>query len=214
MAVERTISTNRKIVALMLLAGGALLTYAVFHSSKGTSISSWEPVNESLKAAIENLQNKHEPDFMKSSTIPSDYFSSKKEGVIKGNTKEAGASKEVAASEEMSKRKSDNGLTIENKATQDHTSMDEKSSSIQEAAIPAATESSALLDPALLDLNHASQVELETLPGIGPSKAKAIISFREQHNGFNSLEQLLDVKGIGPKALERLSKLVRISTTK
>jgi competence protein ComEA len=187
MAADRTISTNRKIVALMLLAGGALLAYAIFHSSKGTSFSSWEPVNEPLKAAIENLQNKHEPDFMKSSTIPSDYFSSKKQEATKGNTKEAGASKEGTAIEEISKGKSDNRLTIENKAT--------KSS-------------------ALLDLDHASQEELETLPGIGPSKAKAIISFREQHNGFNSLEQLLEVKGIGPKALERISKLVRISTTK
>jgi competence protein ComEA len=209
MAAERTISTNRKIVALMLLAGGVLLTYAVFHSSKGTSISSWEPVNEPLKAAIESLQNKQKPDFMKSSTIPSDYFSSKKGGVTKGNTTEAGASKEAAAIKEISKGKSDNGLTVENKPTQVHTSTDEKSSSTQEAPIPAATESSTLLD-----LNHASQAELETLPGIGPSKAKAIISFREQHNGFNRLEQLLEVKGIGPKALERLSKLVRISTTK
>jgi competence protein ComEA len=211
MAVERMSSTNRKIMALMLFAGGALLAYAIFHSSKGTSISSWEQVNEPLKAAIENLQNNHEPEFMKSSTIPSDYFSLKKGGVTKGDTTEAGASKAGtgAAIEEISKGNSDNGLTIENNATQVHTSTDEKSSSTQEASIPASTESSTLMD-----LNHASQTELETLPGIGPTKAKAIITYREQHNGFNKMEQLLEVKGIGPKALEVLSKLVRISVTK
>lgn len=217
MAAERTNSTNRKIVALMLLAGGAFLTYAVFHSSKGTSLSGWEPVNKPLKTTIENLQNKHKPDFMKTSTIPSDYFSKQKGGVTKKSTTETGAPKEVAAIEEISKGKSDNRLTIENKTTHVHSSKDERSSQAQEVSVPAATESSiptATESSTLLDLNHASQAELETLPGIGPSKAKAILSFRVQHNGFNSLEQLLEVKGIGPKVLERLSKLVRISTTK
>ncbi|MFC5532075.1 ComEA family DNA-binding protein [Cohnella yongneupensis] len=56
-----------------------------------------------------------------------------------------------------------------------------------------------------LDLNEATLLQLENLPGIGPSKAKAIIAYREQHGEYRSVEQLLEVKGIGPKMLEKLS---------
>ncbi|QMV40471.1 helix-hairpin-helix domain-containing protein [Cohnella cholangitidis] len=72
-------------------------------------------------------------------------------------------------------------------------------------ASPAPAESSSRL----LDLNLATQDQLETLPGIGPSKAKAILSYRDQHNGFRSVDQLLEVKGIGPKVFERISVLVQ-----
>jgi len=64
----------------------------------------------------------------------------------------------------------------------------------------------------LIDLNRATQSELETLPGIGPSKAKAIMEYREKINGFRHIDQLTDVKGIGPKVFEKISGLVRIST--
>lgn len=62
----------------------------------------------------------------------------------------------------------------------------------------------------LLDLNAAAQQQLEELPGIGPSKAKAIIAYREQHGAFKSVEDLLNVKGIGPKMLEKLAAHVTV----
>ncbi len=66
----------------------------------------------------------------------------------------------------------------------------------------------------LIDLNRATQTELETLPGIGSSKAKAILEYRERQQGFSNADQLLEVKGIGPKILERIIPLVRISEWK
>lgn len=65
---------------------------------------------------------------------------------------------------------------------------------------------------AATDLNIASQAELEALSGIGPSKAKAIIAYRKQHGGFGSIEELVQVDGIGPATLKKLSK--EISVTK
>lgn len=62
----------------------------------------------------------------------------------------------------------------------------------------------------LLDLNAAAQQQLEELPGIGPSKAKAIIAYREQHGAFKSVEDLLNVKGIGPIMLEKLAAHVTV----
>lgn len=59
-----------------------------------------------------------------------------------------------------------------------------------------------------LDLNQATQEELESLPGIGPSKAQGILAHREAHGPFDSVEDLLEVDGIGPKTLEALMEFL------
>jgi competence protein ComEA len=55
-----------------------------------------------------------------------------------------------------------------------------------------------------IDVNRASADEMVALPGIGPARAAAIIALRDERGGLGSLDELLDVKGIGPKTLERL----------
>jgi competence protein ComEA len=57
---------------------------------------------------------------------------------------------------------------------------------------------------ALVDVNSADQATLEALPGIGPSKAQAILSWREQNGMFKSLDDLDKVDGIGPSTLANL----------
>jgi competence ComEA-like helix-hairpin-helix protein len=49
------------------------------------------------------------------------------------------------------------------------------------------------------------------LPGIGPVKAQAIVTYRETYGPFTSVEQLLDVPGIGPVTMEALRPLVTVS---
>lgn len=61
-----------------------------------------------------------------------------------------------------------------------------------------------------LDLNSATAAELETLPGIGPALAGRIVAYREEHGPFTSVEDLLQVSGIGPATLERLRPLVYV----
>jgi len=63
-----------------------------------------------------------------------------------------------------------------------------------------------------VDLNRASLAELETLPGIGPVLAQAIIDYRSAHRGFRSVDELADVRGIGPARMEQLRPLVTISS--
>jgi competence protein ComEA len=53
-----------------------------------------------------------------------------------------------------------------------------------------------------VDINHASLEELTTLKYVGETIAKRIIEYREQIDGFKTIEQLLEVKGFGQKALE------------
>jgi competence protein ComEA len=66
-------------------------------------------------------------------------------------------------------------------------------------------------DPSgLVSLNSATQVELEALPGIGPTLAEAIITERERRGGFRSVNELRDVRGIGEKRFADLKDKVTI----
>lgn len=60
-----------------------------------------------------------------------------------------------------------------------------------------------------VDLNTADATTLETLPGVGPVLAERIVSHREQHGPFASVDALQDVSGIGPATFDRLRDLVR-----
>lgn len=61
-----------------------------------------------------------------------------------------------------------------------------------------------------VNLNRASRAELETLPGVGPATAEAIVAYRESRGGFASVDELLKVRGIGPKKMEELRKVVSV----
>jgi competence protein ComEA len=61
-----------------------------------------------------------------------------------------------------------------------------------------------------VNLNTASVAELDGLPGVGPTTAQAIIDHRSTHGPFGSVEELLDVRGIGDAKLEQLRGLVVI----
>lgn len=59
-------------------------------------------------------------------------------------------------------------------------------------------------------INYATQEEIESLSGIGPSKAEAIIQYREEHGMFQSVEDLLEISGIGEKTLENFRENIQI----
>lgn len=59
-----------------------------------------------------------------------------------------------------------------------------------------------------VDINSATVAELDTLPGIGPSTAAKIIEYREKNGPFASIEQLMDVSGIGPAKYEAMREMV------
>jgi competence protein ComEA len=65
-------------------------------------------------------------------------------------------------------------------------------------------------DAGPVDLNTANESDLDALPGIGPATAAAIVAHRDRHGPFTSVDQLLEVRGIGPAKLEQLTGLVRV----
>ena len=61
-----------------------------------------------------------------------------------------------------------------------------------------------------MNLNSASQAELEELPGVGPATAQKIITWREENGGFRSVEDLMEIRGIGEKTFAELAPLVTV----
>jgi len=61
-----------------------------------------------------------------------------------------------------------------------------------------------------ININEASQSELESLPGVGPRTAERILAHREAKGRFYKIEDLLEVKGIGEKKLQKISKYIDV----
>ena len=63
---------------------------------------------------------------------------------------------------------------------------------------------------ATLDLNRATQAQLEELPGVGPVTAGKILAWRQEHRRFSRVEELQEVDGIGPKTYAQIAPHVRV----
>jgi len=61
-----------------------------------------------------------------------------------------------------------------------------------------------------INVNTASVSSLDSLPGIGPSYAGRIIDYREANGGFKAIEEVMNVKGIGPKTFEKIKDKITI----
>lgn len=63
---------------------------------------------------------------------------------------------------------------------------------------------------ATVNINRANSAQLQTLNGIGPTKAQEILKYRKSHGSFNTVDELVNVKGIGPKTLIKLKPHVSV----
>ena len=62
-----------------------------------------------------------------------------------------------------------------------------------------------------INLNTATEAQLESLNGVGVATANAIIKYRKSHHGFKSVDELTAVKGIGAKKLSKLQSQLTVS---
>ncbi|HMM47572.1 MAG TPA: helix-hairpin-helix domain-containing protein [Thiobacillaceae bacterium] len=65
---------------------------------------------------------------------------------------------------------------------------------------------------AAVNINTASQSELEAVRGLGPTKAKAIIEYRETHGDFKNVDELDHVKGIGKATIDKMRDDVTVGS--
>ena len=77
-----------------------------------------------------------------------------------------------------------------------------QSGAVQQSDAPAPTP--AATDDGRIDINTADAAQLQTLNGVGPVTAQRIIDYRNEHGRFSSVDDLLNVSGIGAKTLEKL----------
>lgn len=75
---------------------------------------------------------------------------------------------------------------------------------------PPADVPTSLGEPGLVNLNTASEAELEALPGVGPVLAGRIATYRDEQGGFTSVDQLQEVSGIGPSTFADLQDAVTV----
>lgn len=75
---------------------------------------------------------------------------------------------------------------------------------------PSPTQENSTAQNGLVNINTASESELQNITGIGPKKAQDIIEYREEHGGFKSIDELKEIKGIGDKTFEKLKDDVTI----
>jgi len=61
-----------------------------------------------------------------------------------------------------------------------------------------------------VNINKANSAQLQTINGIGPAKAQEIIKYRKTHGGFKSVNELVNVKGIGPKTVVKIKSQVSV----
>ncbi len=67
--------------------------------------------------------------------------------------------------------------------------------------------------PAVIDLNLASQQELESLPGIGPTKASEIIAYRQKNGRFVTIEEIQNVPGIGAALFNKIQPYITVTNS-
>ena len=85
---------------------------------------------------------------------------------------------------------------------------------VEAQALRANEPASAAAATAKVDLNAATGEELESLPGVGPRTAELIIEYRKQHDGFQKIEEFMNVRGIGEKTFLRLRSLITVTPIK
>ena len=62
----------------------------------------------------------------------------------------------------------------------------------------------------VVNVNSANSAQLQILNGIGPSKAQEILKYRKAHGAFKTVDELVNVKGIGPKTLQNMKAQVSV----
>lgn len=182
--------------SVMPSVGEAFVLESIPEFSESASDNTWSAAESSTISSVSSAP-------VSSLPVISSSFSSATEAPPENSAGTADGSPEMQSivSSETASVSSEPPVSLsESKAEQSTVSQPESSSSAseQESSAPPVSESG------IININTATAHELQGLNGIGEVKARAIIDYREQNGGFSSVDELINVKGIGEKTLEKI----------
>jgi competence protein ComEA len=102
----------------------------------------------------------------------------------------------------------DTSTSSKSKSSSKSTTAGDSSSS--KTVSPTGSSSGKLAAGQTVNINTATAEQLDTLPGIGPTKAQAIIDYRNEHGRFNSIEDIQNVKGIKEGEFSKIKDSIRV----
>ncbi|HTG71398.1 MAG TPA: ComEA family DNA-binding protein [Candidatus Udaeobacter sp.] len=183
------ISNKQLLLAAILIMAAVIFLAAALMEPKQTAAGEWVPLNDAVETALASLTKPNEKGgadepFNKQSTAKAINQTVQQASPIPEADESTGPEKpalEKQEAEAIAKGKAQAEAETETKAE-------------SEADAEANEEGR-------LDINRATAAELDTLKGIGPSKAQAIVQDRDKNGKYASVEDLLRVKGIGEKLL-------------
>lgn len=180
----------QKLLIIGLLVAAAVLLCTALYRPEGNSPPGWVPVNEQVERALGSQEQGKALGEGQAASV----------GAVVGEKKE---SDEASSADGVSTSKgADAGAEVAAKSAANSTvSAPDAASADNATPPPPDTEGK-------VDINHATVEQLDTLPGIGASKAKAIAADREQNGLYHNADDLLRVKGIGPKLLAKLKSFI------
>ncbi|GGD71772.1 ComEA family DNA-binding protein [Paenibacillus nasutitermitis] len=194
-------------IASLGLLGAALIISAFYQAGTGEP-PGWVPLNSQVKAALN-------PDESKPDSSAADFTSAEK--------KQAESEKELPSptgNQAIDKDPQPNGPEAGETASKqplqqqavgaDRSDTDDGGPGADKTA-PAAMQDEGMTADGKINLNRATAAELDALPGIGEAKARAIVADREKNGPFRSVDDLLRVKGIGPKLLEKMKASIVVT---
>lgn len=197
---------GNKLKRLLLIIGAVLLcAFVVWPFLRGGSVSlhtAFRPMNAEMKELL-SLEAKEKKDSTaKVSSTPKAQATTKAQATP--------AVQKVTSKPAVSPKESSTPVGLASPTNSSSAPSDTTSSSVP---ITKSASTSTEPQPGLLDLNTATLEQLDKLPGIGESKAKAILDYRLKKGRYKRVEELMDVKGIGEKMFEKLKGLVFVAPT-
>jgi comEA protein len=187
----------------LILGAVALFVWVVWPFLRGgqpTIQTAFMPINTQMEELL--LQGENEKKAAAGKAVPVDTAKPKASPKTNSNSSESSLSSEV-----ISTPSSSTGAIAQSSPS----TLEPHPTSVASSVPPPITApSSNEAQKGLLDLNTATLEQLDKLPGIGESKAKAILEYRMKKGRFKRVEELMDVKGIGDKMFEKLKGFIYV----
>ncbi len=214
------------ILAIIVTIIATIFLYYIYTKEDSTFISSEETIGENqIEETQENIEDENNTIIVHVSGAVN------KEGIVEleensrisdAIDKAEGLKEDADTSKINLAYKLEDGMKIyiptigevvaENEETENNSTVDETSKYVTSSAgvvqETQTNETSSQNSNGKININTATQTELETLPGIGPSTALKIINYREENGEFETIEEIKEVSGIGDAKYENIKDLI------